>query len=82
MKDQSVFLIPNISTRNGITMSKTRFHTGEESPYTKARFKFDGYMDGTWSPSPTSEEKEIELTFKENFPPIRSSGKSRYWLLT
>lgn len=62
------------------TGTKTRFKTGEESPW-HARYQFDGYVDGINSPSPTSEEKEIELERDENFPPIRSAEKACWWKL-
>ena len=57
------------------TAIKTRFRTGEESPY-HAIYNFDGYLDGTSSPPPTAEEREIELTRGENFPPIRISVRT------
>lgn len=60
--------------------TKTRLKTGEESPG-HAIYRFDGYLDGTWSPSPTAEEREIELTRRENFPPIRSANKACWWKL-
>ena len=63
-----------------VTATKTRFKTGEESP-SHAVYNFDGYLDGTWSPSPTAEERSIELTRGENFPPIRSAGKACWWKL-
>lgn len=62
------------------TETKTRFHTGQESPW-NARYRFDGYLDGTWTPPPTVEEKEIELSVRENFPPIRSASKGCWWKL-
>ena len=60
------------------TATKTRFKTGEESPW-EARYRFDGYLDGTWSPRPTSEEEFIDLSRDENFPPIRSAAKACWW---
>ena len=62
------------------TTTKTRFRTGEESPY-HATYQFDGYLDGSSTPTPTAEEQEIELTRDENFPPIRSAGKACWWRL-
>ncbi len=62
------------------TATKTRFKTGEESPY-HAIYRFDGYVDGTSSPLPTAEEREIELERRETFPPIRSAGKACWWKL-
>jgi hypothetical protein len=61
-----------------VTATKTRFKTGEESPY-DAVYRFDGYLDGTWTPAPTAEEREIELTRGETFPPIRSANKACWW---
>jgi len=63
-----------------VTATKTRFKTGEESPY-HAVYRFDGYLDGTSAPAPTAEEREIELTRSENFPPIRSAEKACWWKL-
>lgn len=62
------------------TGTKTRFKTGEESPW-KARYRFDGYTDGTTTPRPTAEEMEIGLKRDENFPPIRSAKKACWWKL-
>ncbi|MCG3132816.1 MAG: hypothetical protein FLDDKLPJ_03682 [Phycisphaerae bacterium] len=62
------------------TTTKTRFKTGEESPW-HAIYHFDGYLDGTHSPAPTAEEREIELGVDENFPPIRSANKGCWWKL-
>lgn len=60
--------------------TKTRFKTGEESPW-NARYNFDGYLDGSSSPSPTAEEKQIDLERDENFPPIKSAKKACWWKL-
>lgn len=62
------------------TTEKTRFRTGEESPC-NARYRFDGYLDGAANPLPTREEQEIDLTYRENFPPIRSASKACWWKL-
>lgn len=62
------------------TQVGTRFRTGQESPW-HAEYRFDGYLDGTWTPSPTSEEMHIELEPNENFPPIRSAEKACWWKL-
>ncbi len=61
-------------------VDKTRFKTGEESPW-HAQYRFDGYLDGSRHPSPTSEEHEIELEYDEHFPPIRSASKGCWWML-
>lgn len=58
----------------------TRYRTGEKNSES-GRFRFDGYLDGTTSPTPTAEEKEIPLSRGETFPPIRSAGKSCWWKL-
>lgn len=60
------------------TTTRTRFKTGEESPY-NARYRFDAYVDGSRTPQPTVEEEEIDLTVGENFPPIRSAEKACWW---
>ena len=56
-----------------------RYKTGQECPRT-SRYQFDGYADGTWTPAPTAEEKEIPLSKGETFPPIRSQNKACWWL--
>lgn len=58
--------------------TRTRFKTGEESPW-NAVYRFDGYTDGTSTPTPTLEEQEISLAYRENFPPIRSANKGCWW---
>jgi hypothetical protein len=58
----------------------TRFKTGEKC-VESGRYKFDGYTDGTSTPSPTAEEREIPLSTNETFPPIRSTGKACWWKL-
>ncbi|HEV8578204.1 MAG TPA: YjzC family protein [Thermoanaerobaculia bacterium] len=55
-----------------------RYKTGQECPRT-GRYQFDGYVDGTWTPAPTAEEKEIPLSKGETFPPIRSQNKACWW---
>lgn len=57
-----------------------RQKTGEICP-TSGRWRFDGYVDGTTYPAPSSEEMEIPLSKGERFPPIRSSEKACYWKL-
>ena len=58
----------------------TRFRTGEKCTESGV-FKFDGYLDGTTTPAPTAEEREIPLSRGETFPPIRSTGKACWWKL-
>jgi hypothetical protein len=54
------------------------FKTGEISS-AHAKYAFDHYTDGTTSPSPTEEEKEIELDSGDTFPPINSCDKGAWW---
>jgi hypothetical protein len=58
----------------------SRFRTGQKSEES-GRYRFDGYTDGTTSPAPTAEEREIPLSRGETFPPIRSTGKACWWKL-
>lgn len=60
--------------------TKIRCKTGETCQ-TSGIYKFDGYLDGSYYPSPTSEEKEIPISKYETFPPIKSSKKACWWLL-
>lgn len=62
------------------TGTRTRFKTGEECQVSGG-YEFDGYTDGTSTPAPTAEEKEIPLSKGETFPPIRSTGKACWWKL-
>jgi hypothetical protein len=55
-----------------------RFKTGDKAP-SDGQFAFDGYTDGTQTPAPTSEERQIGLKRGETFPPIRSANKACYW---
>lgn len=45
-------------------------------------YQFDGYVDGSSSPTPTQDEREIALSAPNVFPPIRSTGKACWWKLT
>lgn len=56
----------------------TQYKTGEEAPFT-GDYVFVRYVDGTTTPAPTANEKEIHLERKENFPPIRSCNKAAWW---
>ncbi|WP_407270400.1 YjzC family protein [Radiobacillus sp. PE A8.2] len=58
-----------------------RYKTGQLSP-ANAYYKWDGYTDGTRSPSPTDEESKIKLEKSEVFPPINSCDKGAYWRMT
>ena len=58
----------------------TRYKTGQTCEASGV-YRFDGYLDGTSQPEPKPHEKEIPLTERETFPPIRSSQKGCYWKL-
>ncbi len=62
------------------TQIGARFKTGQEC-VVSGRYGFDGYLDGTSTPPPRRQEREIPLSRGETFPPIRSSGKSCWWKL-
>ena len=55
-----------------------RYKTGEKAPKT-ATYYFDGYVKGPPRPEPTPEEKQIQLSTGEVFPPIRSTERGAYW---
>ena len=57
-----------------------RFRTGEVCQES-GRYVFDGYLDGTRTPVPKPEEREIPLSRGEKFPPIRSASKACWWKL-
>lgn len=57
-----------------------RFKTGQVCE-TSGNYDFDGYVDGTWTPAPTAEERRIPLSSGETFPPVRSSEKAAWWKL-
>lgn len=63
-----------------MAMQKSRFKTGETCQ-TTGHYQFDGYTDGTTTPSPTAEERIIPLSRGETFPPIRSCNKACWWIL-
>ncbi len=58
-----------------------RFISGSKCE-TSGIYNFDGYTDGTSTPSPTAEERVISLSRTETFPPIRSQNKGCYWKLS
>ncbi len=58
-----------------ILSSSTRKKTGETCEIA-GDYEFDGYTDGTWTPSPTYDEKVIPLQVGETFPPVRSCDKA------
>ena len=55
-----------------------RYKTGQECPKT-GTYAFDGYLDGTSTPSPTTNESRIPLSKGETFPPIKSQNKGCWW---
>ena len=57
----------------------TRFKTGERNPVSGV-FRFDGYLDGTYTPYPSAAEGKIPLSAGEIFPPIATTKKGCYWL--
>lgn len=63
-----------------MTSVGNRYKTGQTCE-TSGRYDFDGYVDGTWSPSPTPEERRIPLSKGETFPPVKSSNKAAWWKL-
>jgi hypothetical protein len=63
----------------GVTVG-TRFRTGETCVESGV-YGFDGYVDGIAHPAPRPEEREIPLSAREKFPPIRSTGKACFWKL-
>jgi hypothetical protein len=54
------------------------YKTGRECPRT-GKYQFDGYLNGSWLPSPTPEEMEIQVAQGGAFPPIRSQNKACWW---
>jgi len=56
------------------------YKTGDKAPQ-NGRYEFIRYTDGTSTPLPTSQERLIDLTRGEVFPPIRSCNKGAYWRL-
>ncbi len=57
------------------------YKTGQISP-ANAYYEWSKYSDGTYTPSPTSEERKIHLENGEVFPPIRSCNKGAFWRMT
>jgi hypothetical protein len=55
-----------------------RYRTGEQVQETGV-YIFDGYLDGTNQPAPTNEERVIQLSAGEVFPPLRSCNKACWW---
>ena len=63
-------------------MSKVgdRFKTSDTCT-TTGSYVFDGYADGSATPSPTSEERVIPMRSGNTFPPVRSCNKAAWWKL-
>jgi len=57
-----------------------RFKTGDKCDATGS-YVFDGYIDGTTTPAPTTNERVIPLSKGGTFPPIKSANKGCYWKL-
>jgi len=57
-----------------------RFKTGQKCVESGV-YRFDGYLDGTSTPTPTLEEYEIPLSVNEVFPPVKSADKGCWWKL-
>lgn len=55
-----------------------RNKTGEKCTKT-GNYDFDGYVDGTKTPAPTSEESVIPMKENETFPPVKSSERAAWW---
>lgn len=55
----------------------TRHKTGEKCPHT-GKYGWDGYTDGTRSPTPTADAARIPLETGETFPPCMDKGA--YWV--
>jgi len=58
-----------------------QYETCQKSP-ADANYKWLKYTDGTTTPEPTAEEKEIKLEKDEHFPPISSCNKGAIWEMT
>lgn len=42
-------------------------------------YDWDGYLDGTRTPLPTSNERTIPMQPGKTFPPVHSSNKGAWW---
>lgn len=54
------------------------FKTGQTAP-ASGRYKFARYTSEPPWPLPTADERTIELTTGEVFPPIRSVNRGAWW---
>jgi len=57
-----------------------RQKTGESAQKT-GTYTFDGYLDGTRTPTPTANEQKIPMQLGETLPPVRSTNKAAFWLI-
>ncbi|SFJ67968.1 YjzC-like protein [Halobacillus dabanensis] len=55
-----------------------RYKTGEKAPEA-GTYEFDGLVDGRKKDNVTEDEKQIELSNGDTFPPLRSSKEAAYW---
>ncbi|MGP4062426.1 YjzC family protein [Halobacillus litoralis] len=55
-----------------------RYKTGEQAPQA-GTYAFDGLVDGRKKDNVTEDEKHIELSNGDTFPPLRSSKEAAYW---
>lgn len=58
-----------------------RKKTGEECQY-EGDYEFDGYVESPQYPKPTPDESEIPMEVGETFPPVKSTERAAWWLLT
>lgn len=42
-------------------------------------YDWDGYVDGSSTPAPTTDEKAIPMQVGGTFPPVRSCNKAAWW---
>lgn len=59
-------------------MTNKRYKTGQLCEET-GTYAFDGYVDGSRSPTPTREEQQIPLRREDEFPPVKSAKKGAWW---
>jgi hypothetical protein len=62
------------------TLVGTRFKTGQKCEES-GRYAFDGYLDGSRTPTPRPEELQEPIAQGNTFPPIRSANKGCWWKL-
>lgn len=58
----------------------TQVKTGDTVPET-GTYEWQRYTDGTYSPSPTADEKREPMIRGNTVPPIRSCNKGAIWKL-